>query len=263
MPFVTTPVRLARAAAILARFAADRRRLLPRKVPQVTTPKGLDLPAGAVALNEAESKAVLQTFGIPVAKEVFVAAGSDVPAASRQLKAPFAVKVVSRDVPHKTEAGGVKLGVSKDGLADAARLVVDNAKKHVPGAAIDGVLVSEMASGLETLIGVINDPSFGPMVALGLGGVFTEVLKDVTYRVAPFDIETAREMIADLRAAKLFEGYRGKPPADKEALAETLVAVSKMATALAPRLKELDINPVFVGPGRTGVVAADALIVLK
>ena len=108
-----------------------------------------------------------------------------------------------------------------------------------------------MASGLETLIGVINDPSFGPMVALGLGGVFTEVLKDVTYRVAPFDIETARDMIAELRAAKLFEGYRGKPPADKEALAETLVAVSKMATALSPRLKELDINPVFVGPDRS------------
>jgi succinyl-CoA synthetase beta subunit len=221
------------------------------------------LPAGAVTLNEAESKGVLSAFGIPVAKEVFVAAGSDVLAESAQLKAPFAVKVVSRDVPHKTEAGGVKLGVSKEGLADAARLVVDNAKKHVPGAAIDGVLVSEMASGLETLIGVINDPSFGPMVAFGLGGVFTEVLKDVTYRVAPFGIETAREMIADLRAAKLFEGYRGKPAADKEALAETLVAVSKMAAALGSRLKELDINPVFVGPTGAGVVAADALVVLK
>jgi acetate---CoA ligase (ADP-forming) len=263
VPFVTTPVRLARAAAILARFAADRRRLLPRKTPKVSAPKALELPAGAVTLNEAESKAVLRTFGVPVAKEVFVPTGTDVPTASKELKAPFAVKVVSRDVPHKTEAGGVKLGVSKEGLADAARLVCDNAKKHVPGAAIDGVLVSEMASGLETLIGVINDPSFGPVVALGLGGVFTEVLKDVTYRVAPFGIETAREMIADLRAAKLFEGYRGKPPADKEALAQTLVAVSNMAMALAPRLKELDINPVFVGPGRSGIVAADALVVLR
>ena len=88
------------------------------------------------------------------------------------------------------------------------------------------------------------------------------MLKDVTYRVAPFDIETAREMIAELRAARLFEGYRGKPAADKEALAETLVNVSKMAMALAPRLKELDINPVFVGPVGEGVVAADALVVL-
>ena len=263
VPFITTPVRLARAAAILARFAADRRRLLPRKAPAVVVAKGVDLPDGAVTLNEAESKSVLRGYGVPVAKEVFVASGTDALAAAAQLEAPFAVKVVSRDVPHKTEAGGVKLGVAREGLADAARQVVDNARKAVPGAAIDGVLVSEMASGLETLIGVINDPSFGPVVALGLGGVFTEVLKDVTYRVAPFGIETAREMIAGLRAAKLFEGYRGKPAADKEALAEALVAVSKMAVALAPRLKELDINPVFVRPAGEGVVAADALVVLK
>jgi acetyltransferase len=97
-------------------------------------------------------------------------------------------------------------------------------------------------------------------VALGLGGVLTEVLKDVTYRIAPFDLDTAREMIADLRGARLFDGYRGQPPADKEALARALVAASEMAAALAPRLKEADINPVFVGPG--GVVAADALVVL-
>jgi len=263
VPFVTTPVRLARAAAILARFADDRRRLLPRKVPSIATPKDVALPAGAVTLNEAESKAVLRGYGVPVAKEVFVAAGGDVEAASRQLKAPFAVKVVSRDVPHKTEVGGVTLGVAREALSDAARQVVGNARKAVPGANIDGVLVSEMAAGLETLIGVINDPAFGPVVALGLGGVFTEVLKDVTYRVAPFGIETARDMIADLRAAKLFEGYRGKPAADKEALAKALVAVSGMAVALAPRLKELDINPVFVGPAGEGVVAADALIVLE
>jgi acyl-CoA synthetase (NDP forming) len=261
VPFLTTPVRLARAAATLARFAGDRSRLLPRRVPEITTPKGLDLPAGAVTLNEAESKAVLQRFGIPVAREVFVAAGADAAAAAKGLKAPFAVKVVSRDIAHKTEAGGVKLGVAPDALADAVRAVTANATKAVPGAMIDGVLVSEMAQGIEALIGVINDESFGPVVALGLGGVLTEVLKDVTYRIAPFDLDTAREMIADLRGAKLFDGYRGKPAGDKEALAKALVAASQMAAALAPRLKEADINPVFVGPD--GVVAADALVVLK
>jgi acyl-CoA synthetase (NDP forming) len=113
------------------------------------------------------------------------------------------------------------------------------------------------------LIGVVNDESFGPTVAFGLGGVFTEVLKDVTFRIAPFDIETARDMIAELRGAKLFDGYRGSPPADKDALAEMLVAVSRMAAALGPRMKEMDINPVFVGPKGEGCVAADALIVLK
>jgi succinyl-CoA synthetase beta subunit len=194
---------------------------------------------------------------------VFVPAGADAEKAAKGTEGPFAVKVVSRDVPHKTEAGGVKLGVTREGLAEAAKTVSDNARKHVPGANIEGVLVSEMAQGLETLIGVINDEAFGPVVALGLGGILTEVLKDVVYRVAPFDLETAREMIGELRGARLFEGYRGQAAADKEALAQALVAVSGMATALAPRLKELDINPVFVRPAGKGVAAADALVVLK
>jgi acetyltransferase len=261
VPHMTTPVRLARAAAVLARFAADQRRLLPRRPPEVVSPKGFKLPAGSVTLNEAESKAVLTAFGIPTPKEVLVPSGADIAAATKGLDAPFAVKIVSRDIAHKTEAGGVKLGVTHEALADAITTVTANAGKAVPGARIDGVLVSEMAQGIEALIGVIVDESFGPVVALGLGGVLTEVLKDVTYRIAPFDIETAREMIAELRAAKLFDGYRGQPAADKEALARTLVAASQMASALAPRLKELDINPVFVGP--SGVVAADALVVLR
>lgn len=261
VPFITTPVRLARAAATLARFAADQRRLLPRRTPEVRTVETIALPAGPITLSESESKEVLRSFGIPVVREVFVAAGTDATAAARDLKEPFAVKIVSRDIPHKTDAGGVKLRVARDGLVDAATTVTANSAKSVPGARIDGVLVSEMAQGLETLIGIINDESFGPVVALGLGGVLTEVLKDITYRVAPFGIETAREMIADLRGAKLFDGHRGAPAANKEALAAALVAASQMAVALKDRLKEADINPLFVGP--SGAVAADALIVLK
>jgi acetate---CoA ligase (ADP-forming) len=263
IPFITTPVRLARAAAVLARFAADRKRLLPRRVPTVTMPQELELPAGAASLNESESKAVLRAFAIPTAKEVFVAPGADAAVAAAALAPPYAVKIVSRDIPHKTEVGGVTLGVAKHSLADAVASVTASALKAKPGAKIDGVLVSEMAAGLEVLIGVINDESFGPTIALALGGVLTEVLKDVTYRIAPFDLDTAREMIADLRGAKLFDGYRGKPAADKAALATTLVAVSKLATALGSRLQELDINPVFVGPEGQGVVAADALLLLK
>jgi acetate---CoA ligase (ADP-forming) len=261
VPSLTTPVRLARAAAALARFASDRRRLLPRRPPEVRLPPGLDLPVGAATLNEAEGKAVLRAFGIVTPREVLVSLGADAEATTRELNAPFAVKIVSRDIAHKTEAGGVRLGVTRDGLAEAVRTVAANAAKAVPGARIDGVLVSEMAGGVEALIGIVNDASFGPVVALGLGGVLTEVLKDVTYRVAPFDLDTAREMIAELRGATLFDGYRGQPPADKEALARALVSASQMAAALAPRLKEADINPLFVG--HSGVVAADALVVLK
>jgi acetate---CoA ligase (ADP-forming) len=260
VPFLTTPVRLARAAAALARFACDRRRLLPRRPPEMRLPPDLDLPAGSATLNEAEGKAVLRAFGIATSREVLVPTGADAAAATQELNAPFAVKIVSRDIAHKTEAGGVRLGVARDGLTDAVRTVTASAARAVPGARIDGVLVSEMAIGVEALIGIVNDASFGPVVALGLGGVLTEVLKDLTYRIAPFDLDTAREMIAELRGAKLFDGYRGQPPADKEALARALVSASQMAAALAPRLKEADINPLLVGPH--GVMAADALVVL-
>ncbi len=261
VPFLTTPVRLARAAAALARFADDRRRLLPRRPPEVRLPTGVDLPSGAATLNEAESKAVLAAFGIPTAREVLVPSGADAAALTAGLNPPFAVKIVSRDIAHKTEAGGVLLRIARDGLAGAVRIVTANAARAVPGARIDGVLVSEMAQGVEALIGVINDPSFGPVVAVGHGGVLTEVLKDVTYRIAPFDLDTARDMIAELRGARLFDGYRGQPPVDKEALARALAAASQMAAALAPRLKEADINPLFVRPD--GVVAADALVVVS
>jgi hypothetical protein len=190
-------------------------------------------------------------------------AGQSASSGAQGLDGPFAVKIVSRDIAHKTEAGGVRLGVAHADLDEAASTVIANARKAVPSARIDGVLISDMARGLEVLIGVVNDPSFGPAVALGLGGVLAEVMRDVTHRIAPFDIDTARDMIAELRGARLFDGYRGRPAADKEALAQTLVAVSQMAAALAPRLKEMDINPVFVAPPGQGVAAADALIVLK
>lgn len=263
IPHMASPIRLAHAAAVLARYAEDRRRLLPRVAPTAELPSGLELPGGAVTLSEIESKAILARFGVPVTREVVVPPNGDFARLTANLTGPFAVKIVSRDIAHKTEAGGVRLKVAAEDLSRVASEIIASAAHYKPDAVIDGVLVSEMASGVEALIGVVNDEGFGPTVALGLGGVLTEVLKDVTFRIAPFDIETARDMIAELRGAKLFDGYRGSPPADKEALAAMLVEVSRMAAALGDRLKEMDINPVFVGPKDEGCVAADALIVLK
>jgi acetate---CoA ligase (ADP-forming) len=262
---IPTPVRLAEAAARLAAFATDQQRLLPRITPPpAEIPSGLGLPAGACTLDETQSKALLAAFGIPTPREVMVPASADLAAATRHLQAPFAVKVSSADITHKSDVGGVKLDVAAGpALADAAAAVVGNARRAKPDARIDGVLVAEMAAGLEVLIGVVNDPAFGPCVALGLGGVLTEVLGDITYRVAPFDIETARDMIGELKGARLFQGYRGSKPTDVAALAELLVTVSRMAAALQDRLQELDINPVFVRPAGAGVVAADALVVLR
>lgn len=262
---IPTPVRLAEAASRLAKFAIDRQRLLPRVAPAVPPlPPGLVLPLQAGALSEFDSKAVLARFGIASTREVLVATGADIDAATAGLNPPFAVKVLASAISHKSDVGGVKLGVGAGpALAKAAAAVVANARAAVPEAQIDGVLVAEMASGLELLVGVINDPVFGPVVAFGLGGVMTEILGDVTYRIAPFDLETANDMIAELKGARLFDGYRGSPMTDKQALARLLVEVSRMAMALQERIGEIDINPVFVGSTGNGVIAADALIVLR
>jgi acetate---CoA ligase (ADP-forming) len=220
------------------------------------------LPAGAVTLDEVESKNVLRAFGVPVTRDVLVAPGAALPA---NLKFPVAVKIASRDIAHKSDIGGVRLNVP-----DAAQLekaiaeVLSNAKRAVPQANIAGTIVAEMiADGLETIVGVVNDACFGPVVAFGLGGILAETIRDVTYRVAPFDKIEAHSMICEIRGAKLFDGVRGQPARDVEALADLLVAVSDMAWLMRERVAEMDINPVLVRPVGKGVVAADALVVLK
>jgi acetyltransferase len=220
------------------------------------------LPAGAVTLDEHESKNVLRAFAIPVTQDVLVAQGAAAPA---DVKFPLAVKVASRDIAHKSDIGGVRLNVR-----DAAQLekaiaeVLANAKRAAPKANIAGVLVSEMiGDGLETIVGVVNDPCFGPVVAFGLGGILAETIRDVTYRVAPFDKVEALAMVREIRGAKLFDGVRGQPARDVDALADLLAAVAEMAWLLRDRIAEMDINPVLVRPAGKGVAAADALLVLR
>jgi acetyltransferase len=226
---------------------------------------GPELPAHGGALDEHASKRVLARFGVAVTRDVLLPADAPVSALPAGMHFPVAVKIVSRDIAHKTDIGAVKLGIATgEQLAAAAAEVVANARKAAPQATLSGVLVSEMVTdGLETLIGVVNDPTFGPVVAFGLGGIFAETLRDTTYRVAPFDVETAREMIQELRGAALFGSVRGRPPRDVESLARTLVLVSELAWLARDRLAEMDVNPVFVRQQGSGVVAADALIVLR
>jgi len=158
----------------------------------------------------------------------------------------------------------VRLNInSLDALKQAARDILASAKHYKADARIDGILVQQMASGVEVIAGAVNDPHFGPVVTFGLGGIFTELLKDVTHRFAPFDVETAKEMIFEIKAAPLLTGYRGKPALDVAALADTLSRVSLFIADHADRVAELDINPLFVRAAGLGVVAADALIVLK
>ena len=260
VPIYESPVRVAEAAAWLAGFAEARSAAAPIAPPTVTR---VTKPGDEGALDEARSKALLREIGIPMAREVVLTADTE-KAGAIDLHFPVAVKLLSRDVPHKSEVGGVLLGVTNlDAVADAIRTIRANVQRQKPDTCIDGFIVAEMITdGLETLIGVVRDPSFGPVVAFGLGGVMTEVLKDVTYRIAPFGIDEARAMIGELRAAALFGAFRGRGPLDVEALAETIARVSVLA-AQVDWLAELDINPLFVRPRGQGVAAVDALVVVK
>lgn len=177
---------------------------------------------------------------------------------------PLVAKLESPDLPHKTEAGAVRVGLrSLDELKTAVRAMRETALRYKPDARIEGVLVQEMASGLEVIVGATRDEFFGPTVVFGLGGIFTEVLRDVTHRFAPFDAATAREMILEIKSAQLLRGYRGKPALDVEALADALSRLSLLAVDHADAIAEIDINPLFVRPAGQGVVAADALVVLR
>jgi acetyltransferase len=177
---------------------------------------------------------------------------------------PIAVKVESADIPHKTEAGAIRLHIGN--LADlkaAALAVASSARSYRPDARIAGILLQEMATGVEIMAGVVNDAVFGPVVALGLGGIFAETLRDVTHRCAPFDISIAHAMIDELKGRAILDGVRGRPAADIDALAVALSRLSLLAADHAARIAEIDINPLFVRSAGEGVVAADALIVLR
>jgi acetyltransferase len=264
IPWILTPTRTAVAAGALSQYAVKQRRYRAaqaRGLKRAVVRQPLT-PQNAHRLSEAESKKIIAAYGIPLARELLLAPADVAALTKSPLNFPLAVKIDSADIPHKTEAGAVRLNVQTLAeLKDAAAAVVENSKRHKPDAHINGVLVAEMATGTEVIIGVVNDNFFGPVVMFGVGGVFAELLKDVTYRFAPFDVETAREMVAEIKAAQLLTGYRGSAPLAIEALADVLARVSLLAADHADRIAEIDINPLFVST--TGVLAADALIVLK
>ena len=267
VPCILSPGRTVRALASLNEFA--QKKLAFAKRPQQTAPRivakqKLDLPSGSATLGEHRSKQALGAYGIPVVKEMLLSADDVTKLKKAPLPFPLAVKIESADIPHKTEAGVVRLNIrTLDELKAAARDVLAAAKKHDAKARIDGVLVQEMAGGLEVIIGAVNDRYFGPVVVFGLGGIYTELLKDVTRRFAPFDAAVAREMIAEIKGAALLKGFRGQPALDVDALADTLVRLSLLIADHADRIAEIDVNPLFVRPAGQGVVAADALVVLK
>lgn len=215
------------------------------------------------ALSERVAKQLLQQAGIDFPVEELVAPGNDVGVAAARVGFPVVLKVSSPDIAHKTEIGGVVVNVqSQDEARRAAADILTNAAEKEPDAHVEGIVVSPMiGEGVETIIGVSRDPVLGPVVMFGLGGVFVEVLKDVTFRAAPFDIEEAHRMIREIRGYSMLEGVRGAEASDVDALAELLSKLSRFAAAHTEEIEGIDLNPVRVMPKGQGVKPLDALII--
>jgi acetyl-CoA synthetase (ADP-forming) len=206
-------------------------------------------------LYEHEAKRLFALYEMPVT-EIHVASseGEAVEAANR-IGYPIVLKIVSPQILHKSDAGGVIVGIETDqGIRDGYNKILKNAKAYNAEAEITGILVQEMApKGTEIIIGTTTDPTFGPTIMFGLGGIFVEILKDVSFRVAPIDIIDAKEMIKEIKAYKILEGARGMPPSDQETLANILVKVSEMVMD-CPEIKELDMNPILAYPDGARIV---------
>jgi acyl-CoA synthetase (NDP forming) len=239
-------------ASVLAAMQV-RPRPAPAAKPAADTAEG-DLPSGA--LDEAQSKALFARFGIPGVREVVVSIGQVSP--PEGLVGPLAVKLLASDVPHKSDVGGVKLGVALADVPAACTEVAEAVGRH--GITVERFLVQEMASGVEMILGFHRDPQLGPAILLGLGGIAAELLDDVAIRLLPIGPTDAAEMIGDLKGSRLLAGFRGAAPADIAALADAVTAFAAMAERLGDRLVEAEINPLFVRPD--GVRAADGLAVL-
>lgn len=216
--------------------------------------------AGRTLLSEVEAKAMLARHGVPVTDTRLAASVDDAVAIADQLGYPVALKVVADDITHKTDVGGVELGIADaDQLRAAAQRIHDAVAAAAPGAAA-GLSVQPMAApGTEVILGITQDQQFGPVLMFGLGGVFVEVLKDVAFRVVPLEPRDAAEMIREIQGFAVLEGFRGAEPADLSAIEAMLLQLSDFAQA-HPDVAELDLNPVFARPD--GAIAVDARIVL-
>ena len=217
---------------------------------------------GRKALLEPEAKTICVEHGISVNKFNLATNEKEAVTQADKIGYPIVLKIVSEDIIHKSDAGGVKVNLkTATEVAAAYKTIMENAKKYKADARITGVLVQEMApQGTEVIVGAVKDPQFGQTIMFGLGGIFVELLKDVNFRVAPITEIDAKEMITQLKAFPLLNGYRGSKPADIEALIAVLCNVSKMIMD-HPEIKELDLNPVMAYPNGTKTV--DARIILE
>ena len=268
VPYFRTPIRAGRALVALVSYARalERRRrehAESKSAIRISSTQPVDLiKSYGTQPTEYQAKQFLHSFGIPITREVLATSLEAALEAARSIGYPVAAKVQSPDIPHKTEAGAVRTDIrSDDDLRDAYEQIMKNARRYRPDAAVDGVLIQEMVTGgVEAILGILNDPLFGPSVMFGLGGIFTEVLRDVSFRLAPISRATADEMVSEIKGYSVLKGARGKPPCDINALIDVIQKLSFMATEMEDEIVELDINPLFVLPEGLGVKVGDALL---
>jgi acyl-CoA synthetase (NDP forming) len=217
---------------------------------------------GRKALLETEAKAICMEYAIPVTTFKLAKNEQEAAGFARQIGFPVVLKIVSPDIIHKSDAGGVMVNLkSTIEVRSAYRKILENAKKYNAVAKIVGVLVQEMApQSTEVIVGAIKDPQFGQTLMFGLGGIFVELLKDVTFRVAPITQEDAKEMITEVKAYPLLKGYRNTTPADINAIVNVLLNASKLVMDY-PEIKELDLNPVMAY--EKGTKTVDARVILE
>jgi acyl-CoA synthetase (NDP forming) len=217
---------------------------------------------GRTVLTEIESKQALAAVGIPVAEAHLATTAEEAATAAKKVGFPVVIKVVSPDITHKSDVGGVRIGLeSKKEVISAFEEMLAAVREVQPKARIDGVAVQHMApAGIEVIIGMSKDPQFGPVLMFGLGGVLVEVLKDVAFRIVPLEPRDARQMVREIKGYPVLEGVRGQGPADLAALESLILKLSEFVEA-NPQIDELDLNPIFAYSD--GVIAVDARIVIS
>ncbi|MFC2126501.1 acetate--CoA ligase family protein, partial [Bacteroidota bacterium] len=219
---------------------------------------------GNLFLTEDKALKVLEAYGITSPGHVLTTSPEEAQAAFKKLKSDVVMKIVSPDVIHKSDAGGVLVGLkSEEEVKEGYNLIINNVKAKNPDARIEGILVTQMITdSLETVIGLKRDNAFGPVIMFGLGGIFVEILKDVSFRVCPVDAEEANDLIYSIKASKMLDGVRGQAARDVKSLQNTIIRLSSLAMD-HPQITELDINPLMLLEGGKGCIAADARILLK
>ncbi|HJW89088.1 MAG TPA: acetate--CoA ligase family protein [Anaerolineales bacterium] len=270
VPNYPFPERAAQAFKAMAEYREIRSRPKPRYVvfevdqPAVRETFQQVRAAGRVSIGDFEARRILTAYGLPIPASELAANPDEAIEIARRIGFPVVLKIASPDILHKTDVGGVKVGLrTPEEVRDAFELMVYRAERYLPEARILGCLVQQMVpSGLEVLVGMNRDPQFGPLVTFGLGGIYVEALKDVTFCVAPFSVQEAEAMLSEIRAHALLDGVRGQPPADKESIVDTLLRVGQLVSDF-PEIVELDINPLVVYPQNQGAIAIDARLVLS